>query len=1307
MKKLLLLLASLAMIACIAFAVPACNIGDLPLPDHTDEDKGSVDDIKDKVENQGAFEMSASADEGKITLKVSGGSDKLDGATASVVSMKAYEYYTSDNLHGLSADLTEGEVICEYDGTSAVTQQLDRFAEDGYDRLYNKYYLVSDGAVLKGPVYATEITPEVSTVPEYISEITTKKGGHGVSVTEVAGVNGRHATIDFEISSFIYPNEIVNDDGTVIELPAPAANATSFVSMGKTYYFNSNLVGQFDAIARQGTDNGVDIIAVVYPNNRNITADSFPLKMTYYPYSTQDTITVATNTSNSYGFEYWIALMEFFASRYSGGTDSKGYISTYVLGNEVDYAPDYFRISEKDSTLDEYMEEYGRLLRLSNLAVKKYNSNVTVSGSFTHAWAKAGASLASRAVRPYAPKLMIDWLNTKTKLEGDYDWGISTHPYCFTLSTTRVFEYDTKEGVRNKGMTADFNTTSTISYTNLELLQQYLDQDELKFDGQVRSVHLTESGISSSGYYSDNGMYKDENGVEETVENAERIQAGIIAATWYKVSQLDCIKDYCYFPIVGHGGNGTTYDFGLVYSPAENGGRNKLSYEVWLNVDTQYSFNYANRYLPYIRYYDKEGNLVTYGNGIESYLDLLDIYGTGYDFSDFDYEKACPVKSEEYIPQFEDKIDMTGISFEGASHLYLGEEDDDLTLTAAVKGELPEGVTVKIYDEEGNETDSPTLTGRGVKKYTAVFFKGEEEVSRRTATLSNTRMYTDKTVYKLGDSIYVTIDRSDYAGESWDGNGWIGLVREYADITKTPSVYWFYFNKNGDDFIHTYNLLEGTRNSALIEGEYTLYMFDNFSGGPDHIVCQTHISVLPEDTTYPFAYDLSGVKFVDQDLKQDPDGEEPVTMTAEGNLPAGITVEYEGNVQTELGDYQAVAIFKKDGVEIERRYAVLTVSPSDRVNLQLEDDRTEFFVGEQINVTAYAPKNSGNRNWWVGVYEGWLDDKTDYSGIGSISYYYVLDSEASRTSGSTVDICSLMSGAYLTSRDTRDCLAYHGAGKYTIVLIASSGYTPVDMYIQITVKEAPASVAVTNSDDNVFEYGEDIKVTAEITPDLPNQSHYWVGLYMLDSKNDYTYPGAPNCSLDPMQSIIYYYVADATHVSGGEYILQEQIISDHFSGTGTNIPGTELAGGKWNIPAGRYKLLLFSQENGMIDAYLVAQSQIFEVRPENNSSVEIVGDKTTFTKGEQITVNVKSDYRSSYTTNWIGLYGGEKGEIVNTDGIASENYAYFAYLPATQATMTIDTSTLSAGTYKIVLFWDGHYGIDPTFDFITITITEG
>ena len=158
--------------------------------------------------------------------------------------------------------------------------------------------------------------------------------------------------------------------------------------------------------------------SLFYTTNTN----TYPTSLRYN--SPKSKTTLGTNTSNATGRDYYIAMMEFLASRYSSSTH--GYISTYVIGNEIDFTH-YFYVT---SSLNKYMEEYSRSLRLANLAVKKYGKNINVAVPFTHYWAKSSGQMFKECpTASFAPKKMLDWLAKQTNARGAYNWAIA--PICF------------------------------------------------------------------------------------------------------------------------------------------------------------------------------------------------------------------------------------------------------------------------------------------------------------------------------------------------------------------------------------------------------------------------------------------------------------------------------------------------------------------------------------------------------------------------------------------------------------------------------------------------------------------------------------------------------------------------------------------------------------------------------------------------------------------------------------------------------------------------------------------------------------
>ncbi len=1206
---------------------------------------------------QSYISMTSSVTSNKVELQISSDSKNVGSSTVNVVALKAYQYLEDDQFNGLSIDkikLNEVDdyVVGEYKLGTEKTIILDRFADAGntagYDNLYNKYYLVQDDKIVKGPIYTTEIEAKYNSVPVLSNK--SKKGlfaeWNGLSTYKDLGAS--HTVINIPIETLIHPNEIF-EDGEEVELTLSEEdkeNYFEFVSNGKSYYFNKTLVKEWDKEIKSYYSLGSQITAIIIARP-NSNEEQFPQKLTYAPYSTQNTTTMSLNTSNSYGFNYYIAVIEFLANRYSENNFANGYISNYVIGNEIDYAKDYNRISEKQASLDTYMEEYSRLMRLTNLATRKYSKDITVAIPTTHSWAQKGYSLIGDQVQAYVPKQMIEWLNTKTKMEGDYNWGLAPHVYGYHLAQAGVYYLDTYKnpksilgigdlsGGRNVGITNDYNTTSKITFSNLELLDDYLNQDSLKFGNTVRSVYLTESGVSS--FWNDQ-LYGGEN-----------IQAGIIASVYYKVSQLDSIKAFNYYRAFDNQTEAASYAvFGLVKSDYQSTPslEAKPAYNVYKYIDTQYSQYVANKYLQYIEYFDKNQNLQRYNEGFTSYLDLLNVFGTKHDFSSFDWSKATPV-TVDTVYEYEDKIDMGDVKFESRTFMY-----DGTAHSLAITGTLPEGVTVQ-YSQNNSLTDMGTAT------VMATFTKDDQVVAKRVATLEVSKIYTNKKVYSIGEKIYVT----PYIDEDISKDAWIGIYRENAIIESDPSLYWYSFNTEQDGKLRTVCLQEQKDNQqgSIIAGNYTICYFVD---GGYNVRYQTTINVRQSTK---IDVDLTNVEFTSDSAIQD--GQEH-SLAITGTLPEGVTVNYENNNQTQPGMYQVKANFILDGDVIETRYAVLTIEADNIERLQL--NKTVFEQGEDILVTATAFTNSAAETWWVGLY---LADETPSDTVYSIYWYYVKDE--THTNGTAYNIRQQV------LNPTRNDYANLPVGNYKVILFDANG--SIFKTVNITIVPSSSTETGTISTDKTsYEFGETIMVTATC-PTNAGSSTYWVGLYLADE--------TPSNSV---VSIYWYYVKDDTHTSGTAYNIKQQE---------SNTSRSDYI----NLPAGNYKLVLFNT-SGEIEAttvFEITAPTVTEQPSVDSANIQYsVGDDVMVTAvapndGKYYWVGLYLESDDVTTTK--SIYWFEVSTPTDNTWLCVPSGQQLTNIKlATANVERADFIDLPAGNYKFVLFNSSGYTIAATSSFTIV-----
>lgn len=889
------------------------------------------------------------------------------------------------------------------------------------------------------------------------------------------------------------------------------------------------------------------------------------------------------------------------------------------------------------------MEEYSRLLRLTHMAISKYTDTVTVTMPTTHNWLK------SEHYNSYKPKEMYDWLNKKSKAEGDFDWGLSPHCYSFSLAGSFCTEDDTINGRKMYNMSSDMNSSNYLCFSNLEMLQQYLEQSDMRYNGQTRHVYLTESGCSS--YLQSEGDF--------------RRQAAYVAAAYYKAAVLDCIDAIVYYRGIDHEAEVSA---GATFGLRDSNGKNKYSYEVWKYIDTQYSFKIANKYLDAAAYYDKgilnvpgeNSNDMdpketakyhhTVANGkIKSYKDLMYAFSEDYDWDSIWTDENIIRQTVESIPEWDDKIDLGNVKFYSRSFLEDGKEHELL-----LSGKLPEGVTVQYTNNKRTE--------RGTQKATANFYKDGEVVGSRTANIQIGDMITNRSVYETGEKIYITAN-------AVSKDQWVGIYKKgdtVGDVSDggVPSVYWYYINDGNQISGNTYALQEvGNYNSnrpelqGLPAGEYEIILMGkNGTYSKDETVS---ITILNEDKKSGLPR-LDSIEY--KDSTRDYSGKEE-KLEVSGELPENVTVEYTNNILAEKGTTQATAHFLYYGQELETRTATLSLNGQKEKTLTTDKDTYKY--GEDIMVTA-----TGDKNDWVALYK--KDDvigSTKDGGIESIYWYYVA---IDNVSGQPFNI---RKGTANSSRSDWDEVKDLPAGEYKVVLLEDGGYNVLKQKdITIIKAEEPDTPDVTDKlsiDKKEYLMGEDIKVTAR-----GEGKDVWVGLY---KKNDPT-DGS-------VTSIYWYMVNDDSHQSGHTYTTKDMNNDncDH---------GTRVAY-KYLIP-GEYKWIL-TPEDG---SYGVAEEVDFVIKPneEIENKVELVDTSATYAPDSEIRVATKAYTNSG--KDWLAIY--EEG-VDYTDIEIQPNHVSWSYI--VDAGITKIKAPSKPGKYKLVYFGEDKYHVITTRD-ITIAVSE-
>ncbi|MET9018467.1 DUF5722 domain-containing protein [Actinopolymorpha sp. NPDC004070] len=457
-----------------------------------------------------------------------------------------------------AADYDNGTAVARTtsgaDGAFAAS--FPRTDQAGRDRLYDQYVAVAgsgaDARVVGGPRYVDRL--DFTPARDFDYPKAASKKGLQVEMTDDAEELGvQHAGINVAFNE-IMRNGPGDDPSKVVP----------FESGGRTFYFDADAVARLDGQIKPLSDNGilVNLILILYQSGDPNSA--WPIL--HDPDAAVGSGTVyAFNTKTAEGVAYFTAAVEFLADRYTRADQAHGRAVGYIVGNEVD--AQWVWANSGDTPLEQFLPAYARAVRIAWQATRKYWSGARTYVSLTHCWTTVCGDNPDPAnpTRFYAGKDVVDQLNALTKRTGDVGWNVAYHPYPENLFDPAFWN--------DKAATPGFDTPQ-ITFRNIEVLPDYLSQDDLTYAGAKRRIILSEQGCNTPGDTAD----------------AERLQAACYAYAYYKIRFLDGIDAFILHRHVDHQQEGGLrlglWTWDDQRSEAAMPGRRKRSYDVFAGIDT-------------------------------------------------------------------------------------------------------------------------------------------------------------------------------------------------------------------------------------------------------------------------------------------------------------------------------------------------------------------------------------------------------------------------------------------------------------------------------------------------------------------------------------------------------------------------------------------------------------------------------------------------------------------------------------------------------------------------------------------------
>ena len=261
--------------------------------------------------------------------------------------------------------------------------------------------------------------------------------------------------------------------------------AIPFNYNGKTYYFDSGYMSQYDHCVRITTSQGIGMTMVLlnpYAKGEEYMISPYARKgiSKSHPY-------YMMNTSEDAGLETLEAVVAFLANRYNG-RNGVGQVDNWVIGNEVN-AKDAWNYAQ-NMDIATYARLYADSLRVCFTAIRSQNANATVCMSLDQEW----NTIAGGA--NYTARTTLDYVNAYIAAQGNFDWALAMHPYNWPMTWTSFW---TPKSAKTASFVQHSIDTPVITMENIEQLTDYMCLPYMRnTKGQVRDILLTEVGYSSS-----------------------------------------------------------------------------------------------------------------------------------------------------------------------------------------------------------------------------------------------------------------------------------------------------------------------------------------------------------------------------------------------------------------------------------------------------------------------------------------------------------------------------------------------------------------------------------------------------------------------------------------------------------------------------------------------------------------------------------------------------------------------------------------------------------------------------------------
>ena len=509
---------------------------------------------------------------------------KYRGQSLYICKLRTYE-----DISRVGADNVARSFEATHDeGFTYTLDILTDFSNLNNGEIYNKYIIAArngeDYEPISGARYIDNIN-NLANKRDVPPVAGSKKGLSAIQIPGEARLLGvRHTTLKISLNDF---------------MAAEAGDNTHpYMFGGEEFYFNTDVMAEYDRRIRYLVNEGVNITAAIvissseyiHPSLRGpdliiheenggeenaedetsedddesetAVTNLLPVDYLIHKGALENPAArpfyYGINTADENGFKYFAAFMSFIADMYvREDMVGNGRIYNILLGSEIgNINMNYCG----QINIEQYARDYLRALRIADSAVRSRFGGARV-------YVPLDNSFATSPDGGYINRKIIDLLCEYSVQEGNFAWNVAVHAYNADRYAPEVYR---------EILPADNFDTPFITMKNIEVLVDYLNQEKRAYlpEGERRMIMLAGQGFTSGGGDDREGM---------------ELQAASFIYAYIKAKYIPEISAYIYHGQVDNPSEELGY-FGL----RKESDAPKLIHDIFKYIDTDKESEYIN-----------------------------------------------------------------------------------------------------------------------------------------------------------------------------------------------------------------------------------------------------------------------------------------------------------------------------------------------------------------------------------------------------------------------------------------------------------------------------------------------------------------------------------------------------------------------------------------------------------------------------------------------------------------------------------------------------------------------------------------